>query len=83
MPQTDHDRRAGGERRALVRTRPAETTGGLAAIATAIAALAGASTTLVAVIGTAAGALPIAVTYLVNHGGISGVVRALWRGRTT
>lgn len=61
--------------------RPAETTGGLAGLATALAALLGADTLTVAVVGTAAGLLPAAVTLLVAHGGIRGVLRALWRGR--
>lgn len=64
-----------------MRSRPAETTGTLGAIATGIIALAGGSVELVAVVGIAAGALPAAVTFLVTHGGIRGVARALWRGR--
>lgn len=65
------------------RSRPAETTGGLAAIATAVTALAGAPTGVVAVVGTAAGLLPAAVTLLVTNGGIRGVLRTLWHGRST
>lgn len=64
-----------------IRTRPAETTGVTAGLATAVAALAGASTTTVAIVGTIAGLLPAAVTLLVSNGGIRGVMRALWRGR--
>lgn len=64
-----------------VKTRPAETTGTFAGLATALAALLGADTTTVAVVGTAAGLLPAAVTLLVTHGGLRGVLRALWAGR--
>lgn len=66
--------------RHAVKNRPAETTGGIAGLATAIAAIAGASTELVAIVGTAAGLLPAVVTFLVNHGGISGVLGSLWHG---
>lgn len=61
--------------------RPAEATGGLAALATAIAALAGGSVELVATIGIAAGLLPAIVTYLVGHGGLLGVWREILHGR--
>lgn len=64
-----------------MRSRPAETTGGLGALATAIAVALGASTAVVAAAGIAAGLLPAAVTLLVVHGGVRGVLRALWRGR--
>lgn len=63
-----------------MRSRPAETVGTLGAIATGVAALAGGSVELVAVVGVVAGALPAAVTFLVSNGGIRGVARALWRG---
>ena len=53
-----------------MRRRPAETGGGIAGVACAIAALLGASTELVAVIGTTAGLLPGAVTWLVATGGL-------------
>lgn len=61
--------------------RPAETTGALAAAATALAALAGANTNTVAAIGTLAGLLPSLVTYLVANGGIRGLARRVWFGR--
>lgn len=61
--------------------RPAETTGGIAAAATAVAALLGGSTELVAVIGTLAGLLPALVTAVVANGGVRGVIRVIWRGR--
>jgi hypothetical protein len=68
--------------RALVRApRPAETTaagGGLVAV---VAAFLGAPVEAVAAIAAVAGLLPGAVTWLVNHGGIRGVARALWVGR--
>lgn len=65
----------------MKRTRPAETAGGLVGVATAIVALAGGSLELVAVVGTAAGLVPSVVTFLVDHGGIRGVLRSLWAGR--
>lgn len=61
--------------------RPAETGGGLAALATGIAAVAGASTTAVALAGVAAGLMPGTITWLVAHGGLRGACTALWRGR--
>lgn len=67
------------------RSRPAETTGGIGAVATAIVALAGASPEVVGIVGTLAGLLPavvtLLVTLLVTHGGIRGVARAIWGGR--
>ncbi len=64
-----------------MRARPAETAGGLAGVATAVAALLGASTEAVAIVGTVAGFAPGLVTWLVGHGGVRGAVGALWRGR--
>lgn len=66
---------------AVAASRPAETTGGLAGLATAVAALLGASVETVAIVGTVAGLLPAAVTLLVAHGGVRGVLRGLWAGR--
>ncbi|MDQ3276264.1 MAG: hypothetical protein M3Q39_14890 [Actinomycetota bacterium] len=63
------------------RSRPAETTGGLAGVATAVAALAGAPVEAVAIVGTLAGLLPSAVTLLVSNGGLRGVWRTLRDGR--
>lgn len=63
------------------RTRPAETTGGLAAVATALAAVFGADATVIAVVGTLAGTLPAVVTWLVTHGGLAGLWRVVVRGR--
>lgn len=68
--------------KSVARSRPAETTGGLAGLATALAALFGADTATVAIVGTIAGLLPSAVTLLVTHGGVRGVLRAVWRGRS-
>ena len=65
-----------------MKSRPAETTGGLAGVACALAALLGADETTIAVVGTLAGLLPAAVTLLVAYGGVRGVLRALWRGRS-
>lgn len=62
------------------RSRPAEATGGLAAVVTAIVALAGASTEVVAIVGTLAGLLPSAVTLLVANGGLRGAWRLLRDG---
>lgn len=63
------------------RSRPAETAGGLGAVATAIALAVGLSTEWVGAIGITAGLVPAAVTYLVNHGGVRGVAASIWRGR--
>lgn len=60
--------------------RPAEATGGIGALVTAAAALLGAPTEVVAIVGTAAGLLPGVVTYAVAHGGVSGLLRAVWKG---
>jgi hypothetical protein len=61
--------------------RPAETTtlgaGGLAGV---VAGAAGAPPAL-AVALWAVGALPHLVTFLVDHGGVAGTARTLWRGR--
>lgn len=65
----------------MPRRRPAETAGAAGGVATILAAALGANTTTVAVIGAVAGALPGAVTWLVGHGGIRGVARAIWSGR--
>lgn len=67
--------------RRLPARRPAESTGALGAMVTVIAAAAGASTTLVAVLGAISAAAPAGVTWLVGHGGIRGVARALWGGQ--
>lgn len=64
-----------------MRTRPAETAGGLGAAATAVAALLGASTETVAAVGTLAGAVPAIVTAVVANGGVRGVARRVWFGR--
>lgn len=61
--------------------RPAETTtlaaGGLSGT---IAAATGAQPALALAL-WAVGALPHVVTFLVDHGGLRGTARALWRGR--
>lgn len=61
--------------------RPAEVTSGITGMATGIAALLGAGTETVAIVGTAAGILPTVVTYLVSHGGIAGAIRLITRGK--
>lgn len=70
--------------RALIRaprTRPAEAVAGGGGLIVVIAALIGAPVEVVAAIAGIAGALPAIVTWLVNHGGIRGVFRAIWTGR--
>lgn len=64
-----------------MKRRPAETTGGLVGVVTALAALLGADTQTVAILGTVAGLIPALVTLLVNNGGLRGVGRLLLRGR--
>lgn len=62
--------------------RPAETAGGLFGAVTVIAAALGASVEVVAAVGAVAGLLPALVTSLVNHGGLRGLARSIWQGRT-
>lgn len=68
-------------RKPVVQHRPAEATGGVGALATAIAAIAGADVEVVAAVGIAAGLLPAVVTYMVDHGGLLGTFRLILRGR--
>jgi Fe2+ transport system protein FeoA len=63
-----------------VTRRPAESAGAAAGVGGAIAAIA-AHNTLAAAL-AAVGLVPGAVTWLVAHGGLSGALRTLWRGRT-
>lgn len=62
-------------------TRPAETVGAAAGTGGIIAALA-AHNWLAAGL-AAVGYLPAVVTLLVTHGGVSGVLRDIWKGRHT
>jgi hypothetical protein len=64
-----------------MRGKPAETGGGLGALAVAVAYAAGCSVDTVAAVGIAAGLVPVAVTWVVDHGGIRGALRSLWQGR--
>ncbi|EHN09196.1 hypothetical protein PAI11_40030 [Patulibacter medicamentivorans] len=64
-----------------MKRRPAETTaagGGLLAV---VAALLGLPVEVVAAIAAVGGALPGVVSWLVDHGGVRGVLRAVWAGR--
>ncbi len=63
------------------RTRPAETGGGLGSAATFVAYALGFSVETVAAVGVIAGLLPSAITLLVDHGGVRGVLRTLLNGR--
>ncbi len=63
-----------------VKQNPAEYGGGFGALVTALGYAAGFSAGWIAVAGIAAGLAPAAVTYVVNHGGIKGVLSALWNG---
>jgi hypothetical protein len=61
-------------------TRPAETAGAIAGTGGIVAAL-GAHNWLALGVGFA-GYVPAGVTFLVTHGGVSGALRTLWKGRT-
>lgn len=63
-----------------VKQNPAEYGGGLGALVTAFMYAAGFSAGWITFAGIAAGLIPAAVTYVVNHGGIKGVLTALWQG---
>lgn len=66
-----------------MRKHPAESAGGAGAVALLIAYLLGVDDpeALVA-LGAALGLIPAAVTLLVANGGVRGVARLLWRGRS-
>lgn len=62
--------------------RPAETAGFAGAIAAVVARLAGVDDVdTITYLAVVIGVVPAAVTLLVSNGGLSGVVRLLWRGR--
>lgn len=63
------------------KARPAETAGALAGTGGVVAAIA--SHNWLAVGLACAGYVPAAATFLVAHGGVRGVVRSLWRGRSS
>lgn len=65
---------------ALVKSRPAETTGAGLGVATVITAIA--THDVVTLAAAAAAFAPAVVTYLATHGGIRGVIAALWHGRS-
>lgn len=65
------------------RGRPAETGGATAAIGGLVALLAGVDDpAIVGAIVAFVGLVPAAITGLINAGGISGLARKLWRGRS-
>ena len=65
---------------AKIKERPAET-GGLVGTSLVGALLAfGVDPKIAALVGMVAGAVPAVVTYLVTHGGVSGVLGKLWHG---
>lgn len=66
----------------IVRRRPAETTTAVGAVVAAYAIVAGASQELAAALVLTVGVLPALVTGLVDAGGIAGIARKLWRGRS-
>jgi len=61
--------------------RPAEHAAVGGGLATVLAATLGADTGTVATVAALSSILPHAVTYILTHGGIKGVVSSLWRGR--
>jgi hypothetical protein len=64
----------------ITKARPAETAGAVAGTGGIVAAL---TTHNWLAFGVAcAGYVPAAVTFTVNHGGVSGVLRSLWKGRS-
>lgn len=64
-------------------SRPAETTGVAGAIALVIARVAGVTdATVLVAIGAVTSSAPAAVTLLVHNGGLSGVLRMLWGGKS-
>lgn len=64
-----------------MRRRPAETTGAAGGLIAVVAALVGLPVEVVAALAAVAGALPAAVTWVVERGGVRGVARLVWRGR--
>lgn len=66
-----------------VQLRPAETGGGLGAAATFVAYAAGCSVETVAAVGVIAGLVPSVVSFVVDNGGVRGVVNLVLNGRTT
>jgi hypothetical protein len=67
-----------------VKGRPAESTAGVGAVALLIAYVLGVTDPqVVACLGAGLGLIPAMVTLLVDGGGISGLLRNLWRGRKT
>jgi hypothetical protein len=65
-----------------VKGRPAETSSAAGSLALVLAVVLGVrSPTTLAAIGVVIGLIPAAVTLLVVHGGIRGVLRLIWRGR--
>lgn len=67
--------------RQRIASKPAENLGTLASTAVFAAYALGYSTETVTVIGVVAANVPRVVTWVVDHGGIRGVVATFWRGR--
>lgn len=64
--------------------RPAESTAGVGAVALLIAYVLGVNDPqIVACLGAVLGLVPAAVTLLVANGGVRGVLRTVWRGKST
>lgn len=63
----------------LLKTRPAETAGAGAGVAGLITAIA--TGDWLAAATAAAAFVPACVTFIVTHGGVRGLLAALWRGR--
>lgn len=66
-----------------VQARPAETGGGLGAAATFTAYALGFSVETVAAVGVIAGLIPAAVSFVVDNGGVRGVLKLVLDGRST
>jgi hypothetical protein len=64
----------------IPKARPAETAGAVAGTGGILAALTAHNSLALAV--ACVGYIPAAVTFLVTHGGVRGVLSSLWKGRT-
>ena len=65
--------------RKTVTDRPAESAGAASAVVALAAAIAAGNE--LAAVAALVGLVPAAVTFAVNHGGVRGLARALWRGK--
>jgi hypothetical protein len=67
-----------------VKGRPAESTAGVGAVALLAAYVLGVTDSqVIACMGAGLGLIPAGVTLVVDGGGISGLLRNVWRGRKT